>query len=62
MNGNVPVSVLKCRPSVIKWIGKNFTADINSKTEGRDLSTVSVGTIQAYTCNVGARTQAKQRF
>ena len=62
LNGNVSASVLKCRPSVIKWIGKNFTADINSKTEGRDLSTVSVGTIQAYTMSAQEHKQSKLRF
>jgi uncharacterized Zn-finger protein len=57
LNGNVSASVLKCRPSVIKWVGKNFTADINSKTDGRDLSTV--GTIQAYTMSTQEHKQSK---
>ena len=57
LNGNVSASVLKCRPSVIKWVGKNFTADINSKTDGRDLSTV--GTIQAYTISAQEHKQSK---
>ena len=48
MNGN---SVLKCsRASVVKWAGKNFTSDVNSRTDGiSTLQTIQVHpTLQEY--------------
>ena len=47
MDGKASATVLGCRPSVIKWVGKDLTSDINSNTNDCDSSTLGARTMSS---------------